>query len=327
MDLVCLDFGRAVAERFGLLLGEGSVVPNEGKASDLAVIQLEQLLAFDTGPAGSQHVDCVVWLSAELEQFGFDVTTIAGTGPSAGAAPMLLARRPSQGMKGHMVFYGHYDKVATPRLERWVRPPTQLTRENGRLYACGVADNQGPLACRLAALRQFEKTPALTWIIQGEEETGSALAHQKLPEIMAGISAELWLDETGYHDHEDGTLRLLARAVGEDDLSEPVDAPLTELLGGLSAHASRWGVGSRHEQRGLNKAVIDGGCPFNRNLPKAARYLAIGVNDSLARIHRDNESLPEWTFPLHTEQLDILFHWVHALAGSEFSLSGRAGHS
>ncbi|MBK8593674.1 MAG: hypothetical protein IPN77_32115 [Sandaracinaceae bacterium] len=80
--------------------------------------------------------------------------------------------------------------------------------------------------------------------------------------------------------------------------------------------ASRWGVAARHERRGLNKSVVEGGCPFNRALPEGARTLAVGVNDSGARIHGLNESLPGWTFPLHAAELDVIFRWVGRAARS-----------
>jgi hypothetical protein len=202
------------------------------------------------------------------------------------------------------------------RVQHWTHPPSELTVADGRLFARGVADNKGPLACRLAALAALESAPRLTWLIQGEEETGSAVAHALLPGVMRNLRPTLWLDETGYHDHQDGTLRLLGRTIGEADASLPPDAALTDLLRALRGLASRWGIAARHERRGLNKSVVEGGCPFNHALPEGARYLAIGVNDSGARIHGLNESLPGWTFPLHAAELDVIFRWVARTAGS-----------
>jgi hypothetical protein len=84
---------------------------------------------------------------------------------------------------------------------------------------------------------------------------------------MRDLRPTLWLDETGYHDHEDGTLRLLGRTIGEVDASLPPDAALSDLLRALCGLASRWGVAARHECRGLNKNVVEGGCPFNHACP------------------------------------------------------------
>jgi len=303
-DLVCDDFGRAVAGRYGQSLGDDPI--SESRPSSAMLEALEALTAFDTSPTGADHESCVGWLVTHLQALGFSTEVL---GHDLGQ-PLLVARREARGLAGHVALYGHYDVTPFGREQRWTHSPRQLTVADGRLFARGVADNKGPLACRLAALANLEQSPALTWLIQGEEETGSPVARALMPGVMADLRPTLWLDETGYHDHEDGTLRLLGRMLGPDDTSLPPDAALAGLLAALGGLASRWGVASRYECRGLNKSVVEGGCPFNRALPEGARYLAIGVNDSEARIHGINESLPAWTFPLHAAELDVIFRWA-----------------
>ncbi len=310
-DAVCAEFGQAVAARFGSTLGDDPVPVEQSAPSGPDLDTLRTLTAFDTSPSGEGHEACVVWLVSRLSALGFTVEVV---GRNLGR-PLLVAHREARGLEGHVVLYGHYDVTPFGREQRWTHPPREITVADGRLFARGVADNKGPLACRLAALAAIEATPALTWLIQGEEETGSPVAHALLPGVMRGLRPTVWLDETGYHDHEDGTLRLLARTIGQDDASLPPDSELSELLGALRGLASRWGIAARHECRGLNKSVVEGGCPFNHSLPEGARYLALGVNDSGARIHGLDESLPGWTFPLHTAELDVVFRWVARTAG------------
>lgn len=310
-DLVCAPLGHEAARRFGPALGEGPVCQAESQPSATATELLSELIAFDTSPEGDGHEACVEWLRTRLRQLDFETETVGGDL----GRPIVVARRSARGgFEGHAVLYGHYDVTPYGREDKWRFPPRRLTRTDGRLFARGVADNKGPLACRLAALEDLHESPALTWLIQGEEETGSPVAHELLPAIMAELSPTIWIDETGYHDHTDGALRLLARTVGPSDESHPVDAAQALLLRGLAAHATRWGIASRHENRGLNKSVVAGGCPFNKNLPMGARYVALGVNDSNARIHGVNESLPGWTFPLHAEQLGLVFAWANWVA-------------
>ncbi|MES2638574.1 MAG: M20/M25/M40 family metallo-hydrolase [Myxococcota bacterium] len=309
-DLVCADFGRAVTERYGLALGDDPVAMSESRPTDETLDVLRTLTAFDTSPTGTEHDACVEWLTTRLGILGFRVELI---GQEHGRS-LVVAHREACGLNGHVVLYGHYDVTPYGREEKWAHPPRELTEAGGRLFARGVADNKGPLACRLAALAALPSTPAITWLIQGEEETGSPVAHALLPGVMRHLWPTLWLDETGYHDHEDGTLRLLARTMGAGDTSLPPDSAFEDLLRALCGLASRWGVAARHECRGLNKNVVEGGCPFNHSLPVGARYLAVGVNDSGARIHGLNESLPAWTFPLHAAELDVVFRWVDAAA-------------
>lgn len=307
-DLVCADLGREVAKRHGPELGEGRVRASVPDDADLQL--LRQLVAFDTSPEGSGHAACVAWLSSRLEGLGFEVRVErVGERP-----PLIVASREARGLAGHVVLYGHYDTTSFDDEPRWRTPPRELTTVDARLFGRGVADNKGPLAARLTALGALEDTPAMTWLIQGEEETGSIAAHERLPGVMAGLRAELWLDETGYHDHETGELRLLARTIGDDGVSDPPDPPLRELMGAMTALVSRWGAGARHERRGLNKSVVAGGCPFERNLPHGGRYIALGVNDSHARFHAPNESIPTWTWDLHRAELDVAFRWVDRVA-------------
>lgn len=310
-SLVCADFLSAVEARFGSTLAAAPVTPGDTGPSDADRRTLDALTGFDTSPRGEDHDACALWLRARLEAMGFDVDVL---GDELGR-PLVVARREARSLDGHVALYGHYDVTPFGRDEHWEHPPRVLTESEGRLFARGVADNKGPLACRLAALESMEKTPRLTWLIQGEEETGSAVAHALLPALMAPLAPTLWLDETGYHDHEDGTLRLLGRTVGPNETSLAPDDELLTLLQGLRGLASRWGIASRHESRGLNKSVVEGGCPFDCNLPLGSRYLAVGVNDSAARIHGLNESVPGWTFGLHAAELDVMFHWANHVAG------------
>ncbi len=311
-DVVCADFARAVGARYGLALGDDPAPRSESRPTEGALDDLRTLTAFDTSPEGEGNDACVEWLAARLGGLGFTVQAIG----SDRGRPLLVAHREARGLAGHVVLYGHYDVTPFGREEKWTYPPRSLTEADARLFARGVADNKGPLACRIAAIAALPSTPEITWLIQGEEETGSSVAQALLPNLMRDLRPTLWLDETGYHDHEDGTLRLLGRTVGAHDMSLPPDDALAKLLQVLGALASRWGVPARYECRGLNKSVVEGGCPFNRNLPAGARYLAVGVNDSGARIHGLDESIPMWTFPLHTAELDVIFRWVDLVARS-----------
>jgi cysteinylglycine-S-conjugate dipeptidase len=308
-DLLCSDFGKAVADRFGTSLGDGHINALDSIPSEKSIAYLDTLCSFDTSPRGAGHGDCTAWLQDRLKALGFHSEIL---GEQLGR-PLIKAHRPSKGLRGHVVLYGHYDTTPFGRAEKWTHDARKLTLSDGRLHGRGVADNKGPLAARLATLEELEESPALTWLIQGEEETGSKVAHALLPEVMQSIRPTLWLEETGYHDHENGTLRLLAQIIGEDGLAS--DPSMELLLCGLRGLASRWGIASRFENRGLNKSVVAGGCPFNHNLPKGARYLAAGVNDSMAQIHAIDESLPQWTFPLHAAQLEAVFRWTHHVEG------------
>jgi acetylornithine deacetylase/succinyl-diaminopimelate desuccinylase-like protein len=181
--------------------------------------------------------------------------------------------------------FGHYD---VDHVEpEWDTPPFRLTQREGRWFGLGIADNKGALAARLHALRALDACPQLTWIIQGEEESGSGalkgwLAKSGLPQ------ADWYLDENGWADAE-GSQRVLACRITHEQrvpLSERETTTLMELLS--------VGWSKRHvEPRMLNKHLVPGGCAFQAALKEGARYLGIGTNDSATKIHAPNESIPE----------------------------------
>ena len=263
---------------------------------DHAVEHLGALISFDTSPAGSGHAACAEWICTQMHALGFAVERRH----FSRSPPLVVARRPSRGARGCVALYGHYD-VTSPGNGGWRFPPNSVTAADGRLWGRGVADNKGPLACRIAAISRLPRAPELVWLIQGEEETGSQSARHHFPSLLRDLRPTLWLDETGYHDHPDRTLRLIARGI---------DGPMADLMAGLRCLADAAGVGTREEIRGLNKSFVGGGCPYDASLPRDARYLALGVNDSRANIHAVDESIPTWTFALHLAELALIFDWT-----------------
>jgi hypothetical protein len=310
-DVVVAPLGEAVEARWGELAAGLPVDDARTRLAPQGVRGLiEELVSLATGPQDTGHEACVAWLGEQLGALGFELELHR----REGAPPVLEARRGARGLAGQVVLYGHYDTVGADA-ERWASDPDRVCEREGRWYARGIADNKGPLATRLWALSQLERTPALTWLIQGEEETGSVWSREVLAREVPRLDADLWLEETGYHDHADGTLRLLARTIGDlPDSSREPDPALARMLDGLRILAASAALATRTELRSLNKAVVAGGCPFNHALPPGARYLAVGVNDSHARIHAHDESLPTWAFTLHRDELALLFEVVDRIA-------------
>ncbi len=305
-DMIVTPLAQALQARWGDSVVEPPSMGMTGSADAKTTHHAKQLVSFRTGPRDADHAACATWLHDELTDLGFTVRLLT----DGDAPPVLHAHRPTRGLRGHLGMYAHYDTVGASAAS-WHTDPDALTELEGRWFARGIADNKGPLAVRLAALAEIDETPALTWLIQGEEETGATWARQVLPELVRTTPADLWLDETGYHDHESGTLRLLARTVGADSGSSAApDSWLEEVVVGLRVLASRYGVSTRTEHRGLNKTVVLRGCPFDQSLLPRARTLALGINDSISNIHASNESVPTWTIPLHVDQLRLLVHAV-----------------
>lgn len=310
MRALKLHRGRNVYSAGKLALWNALWVPfMERLAPDPETIDLlSALVQLRTSDGHADLRACADLLSDRLGAVGFDVERHEHDGHP----PLLVARRPALHMRGTVVMYGHYD-VSEPRHEDWLTNPWELTERDGRLHGCGVGDNKAALAVRLVAISTMKRCPEIAWLLQGEEERGSPFAHDVLPALQAELRPTVWLEENGYFD-PDGTQRVLARVIGASGSSGPPDAALRGIIDTLARDGRAWGLGHRVEVRGLNKDFFPSGCPFNRNLPADARYLAIGVNDPASGIHRPNESVPAWTFALHARQLETVFREVDQIA-------------
>lgn len=257
----------------------------DGACLDRIRALLEPLVAFETTPGASDGHVAAAWLRDRLERLGFSVRLTS----RERRAPLLLAERPpSAGARGHVAIYGHYD-VEHPS-HAWTRSPFALSEE-ARWFGLGVGDNKGALAARLVALELATRTPKITWIIQGEEECGSALLRESLAEWPTS-GVDLWLDENGW-DAEDGTQQVLLE---ESALGRPLTRLVVEVM-------RPYVEALRVEERRLRKHLVPGGCAFQASVPAGARYLAIGLNDAQTRIHQPDESISPALATRHVWQL------------------------
>lgn len=258
---------------------------------DSALTHLAALMHLDTSRPGPDRERAVSLVVDHLARLGFAVELRE----EQELAPVIIARRlPVGAGRGRVVIYNHYDAVAG--LTPW-------REEGGRIHGSGVADNKGPLAIRLAALERAPRTPEILWLIQGEEESGSDNARRVFPELLSGLSADLFIDESGWFD-ADGTQRILACRRKRDGAFTTADAWLAALVDHL-ASAAPWP--SRVEARTLDKRFVPGGCAFHAALPEGARYLSIGPLDGMTRIHSAEESIARAAIePAIAQFLDVL---------------------
>src|SRR3954447_21470736 len=79
-----------------------------------------------------------------------------------------------------IMIYNHYDVQPEDPVALWHSPPFALTERDGRWFGRGAADDKGEFVSRLAGWRLFrEQNPGplpfrLIWLVDGEEEIGSA---------------------------------------------------------------------------------------------------------------------------------------------------------
>jgi acetylornithine deacetylase/succinyl-diaminopimelate desuccinylase-like protein len=77
-----------------------------------------------------------------------------------------------------VVLYAHYDVQPAPAEQGWETDPwTPVTKDDGRIYGRGAADDKSGIAIHLATMRSFGGRPPCTvrLIVEGMEETESNL--------------------------------------------------------------------------------------------------------------------------------------------------------
>lgn len=122
------------------------------------------------------------WLLAQFRDLGFS-SEIASTE----GIPVVYAESPPVPGAPTVLVYGHYDVQPPEPLEEWKSPPFEPQRRKGNLYARGASDDKGQLLTHLKSAQAWLKTAGslplqLKYVIEGEEEVGSATLTQFLTE-------------------------------------------------------------------------------------------------------------------------------------------------
>lgn len=118
------------------------------------------------------------WLAAAFRRIGVPTVEIWETG----GAPAVFAEWPADDPAASaVVVYGHHDVQPVDPEELWQTPPFEPTVRGDELYARGAADDKGQvlfhllgLSAHLAATGRSSPAVTLKYLIEGEEESGSA---------------------------------------------------------------------------------------------------------------------------------------------------------
>ena len=160
------------------------------------VAELCDYLRLPSVSAQPQHkkdlTACGEWLVAHCRQIGL----AARLCPTAGH-PIVVAKTPRRknSRRPHFMVYGHYDVQPPEPLELWETPPFEPRIVGREIFARGSTDNKGQNFAHLKAVEAYLKTGTplpcdLTFVIEGEEEVGSA----NLSKFLKSHRAELRCD-------------------------------------------------------------------------------------------------------------------------------------
>jgi acetylornithine deacetylase/succinyl-diaminopimelate desuccinylase-like protein len=119
---------------------------------------------------------CAEWLGEHCRQIGLDARVC----PTQGH-PIVIAKTPRarSTRKPHFMVYGHYDVQPPEPMDLWQTPPFEPRIAGRSIFARGTTDNKGQHFAHLKAVEAYLKTGTplpcdLTFVIEGEEEVGSA---------------------------------------------------------------------------------------------------------------------------------------------------------
>ena len=156
---------------------------------------LLEFLRFPSVSADSKYKPdveaCADWLTNRLRKAGLEASKIATTGQ-----PVILAKTPHSPGKKTVLIYGHYDVQPADPLDLWDTPPFEPTVRDGRIYARGATDNKGQILAHILGVEQALKEKGelpvnVTFIIEGEEETGSPTLDEFLKTYAKELAADI----------------------------------------------------------------------------------------------------------------------------------------
>ena len=126
-----------------------------------------------------------------------------------GIAPVVYGEVKSKTNPGKtLLFYNHYDVQPAEPFELWDDEPFSGKRKGNKIFGRGSSDDKGELITRIKAVEAFLKTEGdvpcnIKFLIEGEEETGSANIDKYLIKFQKKFSCDGVIWEFGYVDAKD----------------------------------------------------------------------------------------------------------------------------
>ena len=107
--------------------------------------------------------------------------------------------------KKTLLFYNHYDVQPAEPFDLWEYPPFSATRKGNKIFGRGATDDKGELITRIKAVEASLKVTGdvpcnIKFVIEGEEETGSAHIEEYLRKYKTKFSCDGVIWEFGYVD-------------------------------------------------------------------------------------------------------------------------------
>src|SRR5215831_10342370 len=183
---------------------------------------------------------CADWLAGHCRQIGLDAKVC----PTRGH-PIVVAKTPRSKASAqrretgrpHFMVYGHYDVQPPDPLDLWKTPPFEPRSTGRSIFARGTTDNKGQHFAHLKAVEAYLKTGTplpcdLTFVIEGEEEVGSANLARFLKSHRSDLKCDaVVVSDTGMPDADHPALTYALRGIIAFEIT--LHGPARDLHSGI----------------------------------------------------------------------------------------------
>ena len=176
------------------------------KNTSSMILNLQKLVAQPSVSATGDGIEkCAKLVADLLKRSGIPSEILR----MPGAAPLVFGEVVSKkNPKKTLLFYNHYDVQPAEPLDEWKYPPFGRTVKGNKVYGRGSSDDKGELVSRIKAVESLLKTEGdlpctIKFIIEGEEETGSAHIEKYLKKYRKKFSCDAVIWEFGFVNSDD----------------------------------------------------------------------------------------------------------------------------
>ncbi|KAF6247718.1 acetylornithine deacetylase [Nitrosopumilus sp. b3] len=147
--------------------------------------------------------ECAILVSKILKKSGINSEILR---LKKGVAPLVYGEiKSKQNPSKTLMFYNHYDVQPAEPFDLWDDPPFSGKRKGNKIFGRGATDDKGELITRIKAVDACLKTTGdvpcnIKFLIEGEEETGSAHIEEYLKKYKKKFSCDGVIWEFGYVD-------------------------------------------------------------------------------------------------------------------------------
>lgn len=171
---------------------------------DDLVLDLQTLIRQPSVSAKNEGIEkCAKLVQKILKQSGIKSEILR---LKKGVAPIVYGEvKSKQNPTKTLMFYNHYDVQPAEPFDLWDDPPFSGIRKGNKIFGRGATDDKGELITRIKAVQACLKTTGdvpcnVKFVIEGEEETGSAHIEDYLKKYKKQFSCDGVIWEFGYVD-------------------------------------------------------------------------------------------------------------------------------